>query len=297
MTLAAILIGLAAGQTEEIPLLDRVFQASGVEEAPAGERHIRVIRHEERGWRLAGALRLRVALGPVFFGEEYETDTPGTPESEINPVDDLGISPAGVRLSGDLTYQPLARLALRVGGSWAEWRGSERLRSDLLVGQVLFPGGARTSSILRLSDLYFHLDQDFGRWSRGYHGFRVGARYFQTELLVRSDEGARERNRIGGALPLLGYRGGFTPLKGLELSGEISLYPEFVIREDSEDGDETRFAFVEMRVALEYVAADWLDLGVGYSFLEVFLEKERDQERESAVITTHGVSFWGTFRF
>lgn len=292
-----LLLVLVVGQTDEVPVLEPIFQGAPGGEAPAGARRILVIPHEDRGFGLAGALRLRVEVGAAFLNEEYETDTPGVPTSRIDFVDDLGISSEAPLLRGDLAFRPFPHLGVRLGGSWGEWSGTAVTDSELRVGKIVLPPGSRTSSRFRLQDVYFNLDHDLGRGRRGYHGYRVGVRYFGTELVIRTTGGPGFRNRIGGVLPLLGYRGGVTPLDGLEVSGAFTFYPSLEYEESGEGGDKSQFLFGEIEVAVQFSPLPWLDLGGGYTFTEILLEKRRDGLEESVLVYTHVLGVWGRVRF
>ncbi|MCZ6601970.1 MAG: hypothetical protein O6952_03065, partial [Planctomycetota bacterium] len=217
----ALLISLSIGQTDGVPVLDEVFQSSSDRPPPPGERKIRVIQHPDRDFKLAGALRLRIGVDAAILSAEYETDTLGTPRSAFELGDDLGFDPVALALKSEVEFRPFKMLHLRVGGSWVEWDGDERLESDLRFGRVDFPAGTNTATDFRLLETHVYLGHELGRWSRGHHGYLIGARYFQTELHVKSD-GRSERNRIEGAMPVIGYSGGLSPFDGLELRAQIS---------------------------------------------------------------------------
>ncbi|MCZ6603502.1 MAG: hypothetical protein O6952_10890, partial [Planctomycetota bacterium] len=130
---------------------------------------------------------------------------------------------------------------------------------------------------------------------RGHHGYLIGARYFQTELHVKSD-GRSERNRIEGALPVIGYSGGVTPFDGLELRAQITLF-SLSLGNGNEEGGLIEVVAIEIQVGLVFSLLPWLDIEAGYLFGDLLLRRERDDDEEMVEVSTHRLGVRGSIRF
>ena len=292
-----ILILLALGQTEEAPLWDPVLDVPEESRGGPGERRIRVIRHEDLSFQLGRAFFAGLVIGPSFLQGTVESDLPGTPKSEIDLIDDLGLGPAGLFLGASMIFRPRPHFAFRLEGSWGFWEGSESLGRTISLGDVVFPAGAETTSRFGIQDYSLRFDHDLGRWTRGYHGYRLGIRYFATDLSIRSDSGRSSSNKIDGALPLMGYRGGVGPFGGVRIDAEMSIFPSFAYRGGGQDEELTQFAFAEFKFSVEYQPEEWLGAGISYTFLEIFQNKDRKAGEEAALFFQNIIGFYGRVRF